>query len=74
MIGDNIRFLREDSNLSPKGLSALLNTSRQTVYNWENGDCKPSMENIEAMCKIFNVSVEQLLGDNDNGENDITEY
>ena len=65
MIGENLRKYRQELNLSPTGLSILLNISRQSIYNWENGTCEPSEENIKALCDIFNISVEQLTGKNE---------
>lgn len=37
MIGKEIRFLRDEMDLSQKGLAALLGTTEQAVFRWETG-------------------------------------
>ena len=35
--------------------------SRQAVSRWEAGDSRPSTENLQALCKLYNVKLDDLL-------------
>jgi transcriptional regulator with XRE-family HTH domain len=59
-VGTRIRELRE--NYPPKGLSqeALakkLETTANTVSRWETATYKPTLEDLEALSRVFAVSI-----------------
>lgn len=60
-IGKNIKYERKARGLSQERLAEKIGVSRQTIVNWENGKGTPMLENIEEMCKVFNVSYEELI-------------
>lgn len=62
VIGQNIRNQRKRKGFSQEELAEAVGVSRQTIVNWENGKVMPLLENIEEMCRIFNVSYEELAG------------
>ena len=37
--------------------------SRQTVSDWENGNCEPKLNNIRDLAKVLEVSFDALLDD-----------
>ena len=63
MLGDNIRKYRKDNNISQEALGEKLGVSRQSISLWENNQTQPSLENIVALAKIFNVTTDDLLSD-----------
>lgn len=61
MLGENIRRHRKLNNMSQDELAEKLNVTRQSVSLWENGQTQPSLENIVALAKLFQVSTDELL-------------
>lgn len=65
MLGDNIRKYRKENNISQESLGEKLGVSRQSISLWENNQTQPSLENIVALAKIFNVTTDDLLSNNE---------
>lgn len=62
-----IKQLRESKNLTQSDLAKKLNITRSAVNSWEMEISTPTAQNLVEMSKIFNVSVDYLLGlDKDN--------
>lgn len=55
--------LRKKKGLSQMQLSEMMNVSRQAVSRWEAGDSRPSTENLQALCRLYNVKLDDLLSD-----------
>ena len=66
MIGKIIRNLRKQKGLTQTQLADELNVEFSNVSKWELGKNDPSKELIAKMAKLFNVSIEYLLGITDN--------
>ena len=63
-LAKNIRKLRKADGLSQEDFAEKVGVTRQTVSKWENdGEIKST--NIDNICKVYNISSEQLMGDND---------
>ncbi|WMJ81994.1 helix-turn-helix transcriptional regulator [Clostridium sp. MB40-C1] len=62
MLGDRLKELREEKQLTQEELGKLLNVSRQTVSGYESEDNEPSIQNLIKLADIFNVSLDYLLG------------
>lgn len=60
--GEKIRNLREDADLTQAQLGKKLNISQRKISYIECGKCEPSIEDINAFCKFFQVSSDYLLG------------
>ncbi len=58
-----IRSARQRAGLSQSQLADRLSVSRQAVTKWENGGGLPDVENLKAMARLFDVSVDYLLVD-----------
>lgn len=54
--------LRKQNNLSQEDLANQLRISRQAVSKWETNQSLPDSKNLIELSKIFNVSVDELLG------------
>ncbi|HHU55692.1 MAG TPA: helix-turn-helix transcriptional regulator [Acholeplasmataceae bacterium] len=60
--GENIKKLRIKSNMSVKDLQMHLGfDSPQAIYKWQWGQCLPSIDNLVALAKLFNVTIDQIL-------------
>lgn len=68
MLADNIRRFRKQNNMSQDELAEKLGVSRQSVSLWENGQTQPTIENIIALSKLFNITSDTLLGNVANAE------
>ena len=54
--------LRTKSGLSQDELAQRVFVTRQAVSRWENGDTIPNTETLKLLSKLFNVSINTLLG------------
>ena len=61
MSPDQIRKLREDSNVSQAVFAAILNTSVSAVQKWEIGDKKPSGPSLKLLSLIQRKGLEAVL-------------
>ncbi|MGL5330243.1 MAG: helix-turn-helix domain-containing protein [Peptostreptococcaceae bacterium] len=59
--GEKLLVLRKKEGLSQEALAEKLNTSRQAVSKWENGQGFPETEKILIISNIFDVSIDYLL-------------
>ena len=62
---NRIKELRMGKSLSQERLADMIGTTKQAVSNYERGVRKPDIPTIEALCDIFNVSSDYLLGKED---------
>ena len=62
IIGERIKELRAEYNLSQAKLGDVLMVSQDTISLWENNKALPNTEYIILMCKIFDISADYLLG------------
>ena len=53
--------LRKKQGLSQEELGYKLNVTRQTVSKWELGQTTPEMDKLIEISKLFNVSIDELL-------------
>ena len=60
---DVIYKLRTENGLSQDELAEKLFVTRQAVSRWENGDAVPNTETLKALSRLFNVSINTLLGE-----------
>ena len=65
--GKRIAQLRKKNGWSQATLAAMLNVSDKSVSKWENGGM-PSVDLFPELSRIFNVSIDYLLGRTDNPE------
>lgn len=63
--GEKIQKLRKEAGLSQEEFSYQLGVSRQAVSKWERDNGYPETEKIVRMSRLFNVSLDYLLNDDD---------
>lgn len=61
-IGQTIKELRKEKNLSQTELAKLLYTSQDTISLWERGKSLPDIMAIIRMTQIFGVTSDYILG------------
>jgi transcriptional regulator with XRE-family HTH domain len=57
-----LRLHRERKGLDQKALGAALGVSQSTVSEWENRKSSPCVKEMLALCKLFEVTADHLLG------------
>ena len=62
-IGDKIIQLRKLHNLSQADLAKKVKASRTIIGNYERNANTPSIEMIIKIAKVFNVSVDYIIGE-----------
>ena len=65
MLNEKIRALRKANNMTQEELAEKICVSRQAITKWETGLGTPDISNIEALAKLFDVSIDQLLSGDD---------
>ena len=74
-IGNKIKSLRKQQNITQEKLADYLNISYQAVSKWENGLALPDISLIPALSNFFGVTSDILLGIKaDENEEKISEY
>ena len=59
---DAILKLRTKNGLSQEELAEKVYVTRQAVSRWENGETVPNTETLKLLSKLFDVSINTLLG------------
>lgn len=59
---DVILELRTKSGMSQDALAEKAYVTRQAVSRWENGETVPNTETLKLLSKLFDVSINTLLG------------
>ena len=54
--------LRDKAGLSQDELAEKVYVTRQAVSRWENGETTPNTETLKLLSKLFDVSINTLLG------------
>lgn len=62
MIGERLAEIRKDHNHTQQELAELLHVSTPAVRAWEQEKSAPSHEMLIAICKLYHVSSDYLLG------------
>lgn len=61
-IGENIRRIRLERNLTQEEVSQHLGVSFQAVSRWERGEGYPDIEMLPSLADYLGISVDELLG------------
>lgn len=64
IIAKNLINLRKKHNLTQGELAEKLNYSDNAVSRWERGEVTPSIETLEQISKLFNISITSLFENN----------
>lgn len=64
MIGETVKRLRRERDMTQEELAEQLGVSFQSVSRWENNACYPDMELLPVIAEFFGVTVDNLMGMN----------
>lgn len=62
---EKLQTLRKKNGLSQEELAEKLGISRQAVSKWESGQSAPDLNKLIIISKLYNVTVDSLVKDND---------
>ena len=62
MKDSNLKKLRKTARLTQEQVAEKLNVSRQSVAKWESGDTLPDIDNCIMLAKLYNVTIDDLIG------------
>ena len=57
-----LNSLREKNNLTQDQMADRVMVSRQAVSRWETGETQPNIDTLKILSKVFDVSINTLLG------------
>lgn len=60
-IGQNIRYLRKEKKLSQAKLGDKVGKSESTIQMWETGFRSPTMESVQRLSEVFEISITDLM-------------
>lgn len=61
-LGNRIAQKRKSLGLSQEQLAEALSVSRSAVAKWESNNGTPDIENLKALSKMFDISIDELIG------------
>ncbi|MED2753639.1 helix-turn-helix transcriptional regulator [Bacillus thuringiensis] len=68
MIGDTIKNLRKENNLTQKQLGDAIGVSKMAISYFEKGKKAPGRESVKKIADYFHVTTDYLLGRTDPSE------
>lgn len=54
--------LREDNDLTQEDIAKILKTTKQTYGKYERGKLNLKIEDLEILCRYYNVSADYIIG------------
>ena len=58
---DKLQKLRKENNLTQEELASSLFVTRMAISKWETGRGYPNIDSLQAISKLFNISINDLL-------------
>lgn len=62
-VAKNIKSARTKKNMTQMNLADEMGVSYQAVSNWERGNSMPDISKLPELCKILDISFEELVGE-----------
>jgi transcriptional regulator with XRE-family HTH domain len=67
--GKRIKELRMQNNLKVREVSEYMGfESEQAVFKWQRGDSMPTLDNMLALSRLFNTTVDDILCEREDEE------
>ena len=63
MLGEKLKLYREKHNMTQKEVAEILGVEPGTISKYELGMIEPNIESIKKLAEIFNVTIDELLKD-----------
>ena len=61
-IGNQIKRLRRERDITQEEFASVLGVSYQSVSRWENNTCYPDIELLPTIADFFGISIDRLMG------------
>ncbi len=62
MFGERLRYFRKQNGYTQVELAQILGIKQSSVSDWENDVSRPEYENLIALAKLYDETVDALLG------------
>lgn len=72
-LADQLKSSRENKGLSQMDVAKKLNITRQSISKWETGKGYPDLDNLVLLSEIYEISIDELLKENQMLKNKIKE-
>lgn len=72
-IANKLVELRKKNGYSQEELAAKLGLSRQAISKWERAEASPDTDNLICLAKLYGVSLDELLKNDDDVETIVKE-
>lgn len=60
-LGEQLKSLREQHNMSREELAQQMNVSRQAVYKWETNKGYPDIDNLIKLSELYDITLDKLI-------------
>ena len=60
-LGEALKVHRTQCKMTQEFVAETIGVSRQAVSKWEKGTSEPSTSNLMALCKLYEVSADDIL-------------
>ncbi|RAS85057.1 helix-turn-helix domain-containing protein [Priestia endophytica] len=60
-LGEQLKGLREQHNMSREKLAQKMIVSRQTVFKWEKNKAYPTLDNLVKMSELYEITLDELV-------------
>lgn len=64
-LGQKLKTIRKRFNLTQEELAEIMRVSRQAITKWESDAGLPDVSNLSELAKVFNISIDSLLNEDD---------
>ena len=64
-LGEKLTNLRRESGLTQDELAKKIYVTRTAISKWENGKSYPGIDSLKLLSKVYNVSLDELISDDD---------
>lgn len=65
MISTNLLALRKVNKYTQEEVAEKIGVSRQAVAKWENGDSLPGIDHCQALARLYDVTLDNLVSSRD---------
>lgn len=61
MVGDRIKLLRNEKNISQEALAKSITSNQKQISKWERGQIEPNIDMLKKLADYFGVTVDYLI-------------
>ncbi len=59
--GNKIKELRNTKHLKVSELAEIMNSSENTIFKWQRGDCLPTIDNLVVLSILFETPMDEII-------------